>query len=219
MILQERIQPLLDRVDAMELRQRIMLLVVCLAVMFYVADTLAIQPAIKQQKVLRQAIADWELKLDVLRERSGMLPDNPANAASSPYDDMLSRLAQLDARIHDQMGGLLAPDQAIEVLKQVLEQEQELRLLEVNAGSRPLNGTELLGKDMLAETGINRYQMQLQLEGNYLATLRYLRALEGLPWKFFWEGVDYEVTEHPKARITIDLYTLGMQEMHDHALQ
>ncbi|MGB5260846.1 MAG: hypothetical protein WBO34_10030 [Gammaproteobacteria bacterium] len=217
--MQERIQPLLDRVDAMELRQRIMLLVVCLAVMFYVADTLAIQPAIKQQKVLRQAIADWELKLDVLRERSGMLPDNPANAASSPYDDMLSRLAQLDARIHDQMGGLLAPDQAIEVLKQVLEQEQELRLLEVNAGSRPLNGTELLGKDMLAETGINRYQMQLQLEGNYLATLRYLRALEGLPWKFFWEGVDYEVTEHPKARITIDLYTLGMQEMHDHALQ
>jgi MSHA biogenesis protein MshJ len=216
--MRERIQQLIDRVDGMELRQRIMLLVVCLAIMFYVADTLAIQPAIKQQKVLRQAINDWELKLDVLRERTGILPDNPAGSASSPYADMLSRLALLDARIREKMGGLLAPDQAIEVLKQVLEQEEELRLLEVNAGSRPLKGTELPGENGLADTGINRYQMQLQLEGNYLATLRYLRALEGLPWKFFWQGVDYEVTEYPNARITIDLYTLGMQERHDNAL-
>ena len=84
------------------------------------------------------------------------------------------------------------------------------RLIEVNAGSRPLDGGELLDEDVLPDTGINRYQMQLQLEGSYLATLRYLRALEGLPWKFFWEGVEYEVTEHPTARITIDLYTLGL---------
>jgi MSHA biogenesis protein MshJ len=53
--------------------------------------------------------------------------------------------------------------------------------------------------------------MQLQLEGSYLATLRYLRALEDLPWKFFWEGVEYEVIEHPTARITLDLYTLGIK--------
>ncbi|MBT8117092.1 MAG: hypothetical protein KJO66_04625 [Gammaproteobacteria bacterium] len=208
--MRERLQQLIDRVDAMELRQRIMLLLVCLAVMFYVADTLAIQPAIKQQKVLRQAITDWELKLDVLRERSGLLPDHPSNTAASPLDDLLSRLSLLNSRLQEQMGGLLAPEQAVEVLKQVLLQEQGLRLIEVNAGSRPLNGSGLLDEDVLPDTGINRYQMQLQLEGSYLATLRYLRALEGLPWKFFWEGMDYEVTEHPTARITIDLYTLGL---------
>ncbi len=208
--MRERLQQLIDRVDAMELRQRIILLVMCLAIMFFVADSLAIQPAIKQQKVLRQALADQELKLDMLRERSGILPGHPTNTAASPHNDLLARLALLDSRIQERMGGLLAPESAVEVLKQVLEQEQGLRLLEVNAGSRPLTGAELSGKDDITDIGINRYQMQLQLEGSYLATLRYLRALEGLPWKFFWEGMDYEVTEHPTARITIDLYTLGL---------
>lgn len=210
MITREHIQQLANRVDGMELRQRIMLLVICLAVMLFLVDTLAIQPAIKQQKVLRQAITDWELKLDVLSERSGILPDHPDNRTPSRRDDMLSRLAGLDARIHEQMGGLLAPAQAIEVLKQVLEQEQGLSLVEVNAASRPLTDLALPGEDVVPEIGINRYQMQLRFEGDYLATLRYLQALEGLPWKFFWEGVDYEVTEHPRALITIDLYTLGL---------
>ena len=206
----ERLAQLIDRVDDMELRQRIMLLLLCLAIMFLLVDSLAIQPAIKQQKTLKQAITDWELKLDVLRERSGILSDHPGNTGSSRHADMLSRLALLDDRIQEQMGGLLAPEQAVEVLKQVLEQEQGLSLVEVNAGSRSLTGAELPGEDEVASIAINRYQMQLQLEGSYLATLRYLQALERLPWKFFWEGVDFEVTEHPTARITIDLYTLGL---------
>ena len=209
-MMRDHIQQLLDRVDALELRQRIMLLLICLAIMFLIMDTLAIQPAIKQQKVQRQAITDWELKLAVLRERTGMLPDHPANSSSSRHADILARLNTLNAQIQEQMGGLLAPEQAVEVLKQVLEQEQGLSLVEVNAGSRSLSGAELPGEEEVAGIGINRYQMQLRFEGSYLATLRYLQALESLPWKFFWEGVDYEVTDHPTARITIDLYTLGL---------
>lgn len=194
----------------MELRQRIMLLLACLALLFLVADTFAIQPAIKQQKAARQEITDWELKLDVLRQRSGILPGQPGNDTASPHGELLSQLAILNTQIHEQMGGLLAPAQAVKVLEQVLEQEQGLRLLEVTASSRPLSGIELLGDNELPDAGIGRYQMQLQLEGSYLATLRYLRALENLPWKFFWEGVDYQVTSHPTARITLDLYTLGL---------
>ncbi|MDX1696895.1 MAG: hypothetical protein R3308_01340, partial [Thiohalobacterales bacterium] len=66
-----RMQKLMERIDAMELRQRIMLLMAGLALMTLAVDTLAIQPASQQQKILRQAITDWELRLDVLRERTG----------------------------------------------------------------------------------------------------------------------------------------------------
>jgi len=210
--MRERINQLIERVDAMELRQRIMLLAAGLIVMFYMADTFAIQPAIKQQKILRQAVGDWESKLDVLRERTGMLTDGQSGHASSAYRKMRARLADLEARIQKQMGGLLAPAQAIKVLERVLEQEQDLKLLKVNASSSPLGDNDALtDSGQLQGAGINRYRMQLQLEGSYLATLRYLRALEDLPWKFFWEGVEYEVIEHPTARITLDLYTLGIK--------
>lgn len=210
--MRERIHQLIGRVDAMELRQRIMLLATGLIVMFYVADTFAIQPAIRQQETLRQAVGDWQSKLDALRERSGILADVPSDHESSSYNEMRARLTELETRIQEQVGGLLAPAQAIKVLEQVLQQEQGLKLLKVNASSTPLGDSDVLpDSGEPQDTGINRYRMQLQLEGSYLATLRYLRALEGLPWKFFWEGVEYEVIEYPNARITIDLYTLGIK--------
>jgi MSHA biogenesis protein MshJ len=210
--MRERIIQLIERVDAMELRQRIMLLAAGLIVVFYMADTFAIQPAVAQQKTLRQAVGDWESKLDALRERTGILTAIPSDHASSAHSKMHARLTELESRIQKQMGGLLAPAQAIKVLEQVLEQEQDLKLLKVNASSSPLGDNDVLtDSEQPHDTGINRYRMQLQLEGSYLATLRYLRALENLPWKFFWEGVEYEVIEYPTARITIDLYTLGIR--------
>jgi MSHA biogenesis protein MshJ len=205
--MKEHLQQLAERIDAMELRQRVLLLVASLALLFFMADSFAIQPTLRQQQADKQAITDWELKLDVLRQRSSLLS---GHGPDSQRDEMHAQLAQLDARLHERLGGLLAPDQATRVLEQVLAQEQGLVLREMSAGSMPLTGMEILGEETLPGAGIGRYQLQLQFEGSYLATLRYLRALEALPWKFFWEGVDYEVTAYPTARITLDIYTLGL---------
>jgi len=220
----EQFTQLIERIDAMELRQRVLLLAAGLTLLFFVADTFAIQPALNKQKASTQAIDEWESRLDLLRHRTGMLSGlSPENQRS----ELQAQLDDLDAQLDERLGGLLAPDQAMDVLEQVLEQEQGLVLREVNASNKPLSGTELLDRDdatrddnpfspgagnndELLSTGIGRYQLQLQLEGSYLATLRYLRALEALPWKFFWESVDYEVTEYPAARITLDIYTLGI---------
>ena len=205
--MKEQFMQFVERVDAMELRQRVLLLAASLALLFFMADSFAIQPTLKKQETSKQAITDWDLKLDVLRMRSGLLTGHDPDARR---DEMRSQVTLLDARLHERLGGLLAPDQAVDVLAQVLAQEQGFSLREVNASSKPLTGMEILGENVLPGAGIGRYQLQLQLEGSYLATLRYLRALENLPWKFFWEGVDYEVTEYPTARITLDIYTLGL---------
>ena len=109
---------------------------------------------------------------------------------------------------------MLAPDQAMHVLEQVLTEEKDLKLLEVDAFSEPLNSMELSQKDTDTDTAssIGRYGLQLHLEGSYLSTLRYLLALESLPWTFFWEGVDFEIIEYPNARVKLDIYTLGLLE-------
>ena len=73
-----------------------------------------------------------------------------------------------------------------------------------------LTGLEFEGQAALQVSDIGRYELRLELEGSYLGTLRYLRALEALPWKFFWESVDYEVIEYPLARVTLQIYTLGL---------
>jgi MSHA biogenesis protein MshJ len=107
---------------------------------------------------------------------------------------------------------MLAPDRAAGILEQVLDQEAGLTLQSVTARSEPLTAADTGSREGAPPAGIGRYALELQLEGSYLATLRYLRALEALPWKFFWQGVAFEVIEYPRARITLDLYTLGLLE-------
>ena len=83
---------------------------------------------------------------------------------------------------------------------------------EAIAVSKRLPATGSAEKTELLQTGIGRYTLELQLEGTYLGTLHYLKALEALPWKFFWESADFEIIDYPVAQITLELYTLGLVE-------
>ncbi len=204
--MKEKLQQYRERIDAMQLRERALLLCICLVGVYFLIETVALQPTLQQQERQKEAIIDWELQLDVLRERTGMLSEPPADESL----DLRDQLADLEEQLRDQLGTLLKPSQAVEVLEQVLGQEHDLKLIEVEAVSRPLTGLEFEGQAELAISDIGRYELRLELEGSYLGTLRYLRALEALPWKFFWESVEYEVIEYPLARVTLEIYTLGL---------
>lgn len=201
-----------ERVDSMQLRERAMLLLAGTAVLFFLIDTFGLQPTFKQQKQEKTTINELEQQLHVLRERSGLLSAHTGKDPLLWRVQLQKELSGLENRLQKELGGLLAPDQAIQVLEQVLTQEQGLKLLEVDAVSTPLSTMELAEEANRLTTSIGRYGLQLQLEGSYLAILSYLLALEALPWKFFWESVDFEVIEYPNARVTLDIYTLGLLE-------
>ena len=57
-----------------------------------------------------------------------------------------------------------------------------------------------------------RHGLQLELEGSYLATLAYLKALQALPWEFYWDEVRLQVDKYPTAKITIVVHTLSLTE-------
>lgn len=209
-MISEKLQHIAARIDSMELRERALMLITGVVVLFFLFDAFGLQPAFERQERSKLDIADWELQLQVLHERSGLLSGRADNDPMQQRDRLQAELAGLDNRLHKQLEGLLEPEQAVRVLEQVLAQEQNLKLRKVDAVSRPLTGPEFGEVDSEPVTGIGRYELQLQLEGSYLGTLRYLRALEALPWKFFWEAMDFEVVEYPNARVTLDIYTLGL---------
>jgi len=208
--MKERLQQLEARIDSMQLRERALLLFAGIAAIFFLVDTLALQPAYKQHKQNEQTISALETDLNLLRLRSGLLYEESEEDPLLHRDRLQNNLSELSIELQDQLGILLAPDQAAKVLKQVLAYEKGLKLRAVDAVSRPLTGSELFPDTTAPITGIGRYDLQLQLEGSYLATLRYLHALDTLPWKFFWEDIDFEVLEYPNAQVTLNIYTLGL---------
>lgn len=200
------------RIDALQLRERALLLLACLVVLYFLVDSFGLQPVFQQQQALRQNIADQEMQLESLHVHTGQLNRADERDPAALRARARSELAELDARLESLLGGMPAPDRAASILEQVLSSEAGLSLQAVHAHSEPVTTTDIKTGKAVALTGIRRYVLELQLEGDFTATVNYLRALESLPWNFFWKRVAFEVTEYPKARVTLNLYTLGLSE-------
>jgi len=59
---------------------------------------------------------------------------------------------------------------------------------------------------------IYKHGILIELRGSYAATLQYLRMLESLPWKFYWEAMRFEIEDYPIARISIVINTLSLNK-------
>jgi len=206
-----RLQPWLDRVDNLELRERVLLMAAGIAAMFLLVDTLWLQPALKAQQRTEQRIADLEIKLNSLQQNARLLAyktdADPLESRRETRDQLRDELAELDAGILDQLGALVEPAQAARVLEQLLSQHSGLSLVNLSASTEPL--ADMVTGTSATARGLARYQVDMAVRGGYLDVLKYLNNLENLPWKFFWQRVNFQSTEYPDAETRLQLYTLG----------
>lgn len=211
--LKASIQQLVERIDALELRERVLLLGATVVVLFLIIDSFGLQPTLKAQQVKQQQISDLEMKLSALRTEASLLSfksgDDPVQIRENQRDALTAELSGLDEQIVGQLGALVEPAQATELLKQVLSRHKGLRLTSLEASSAPLETPDI---ENVNGSDLGRYQLNLALEGGYLDVLHYLQALESMPWKFFWQNVDFQVSQHPQAVTRLQLYTLGARD-------
>jgi len=60
--------------------------------------------------------------------------------------------------------------------------------------------------------GVYKHSVRVSLEGAFFPVIEYLTALEGLPWRLFWQQLSYEVDDYPTARVEFVVYTLSTEE-------
>ena len=209
-----RVQQLVERIDALELRERVLLLAATVVVLFMVIDSFGLQPTLKAQQVREQHISDLEMKLSAVRVEANLLSfkseEDPLQVRQNKRAELTTELSALDEQITGQLGALVEPAQATELLKQVLSRHKGLKITSLEASTASLDDLEI---DSAGGGNLGRYQLDLALQGGYLDLLQYLRALESMPWKFFWQNVDFRIAEHPQAITRIQLYTLGAQDV------
>ena len=208
-----KVQYWIDRIDALELRERVLLLAATVAVLFLSLDSVGLQPTLKAQQVAEERISELEMKLGALRQQAMLLSyktdEDTLAARYQSRDTLAAELAALDARLVDQLGALVEPAQAADLLEQVLTRHRGLKITSLRASAEPL---EAVAGNADQAGKLGRYQLDLVLEGGYLDLMRYLEALESMPWKFFWQMVDFRVNDYPRAVSRLQLYTLGAQD-------
>lgn len=211
-----RLQDLLARVDALTLKERVLVLTAATLVLYASWQALLMDPQSARQRALlasierqQEEIAALQAQAEAVVRRSQADPDVPNRALRERYT---RRLTELDARLAETAADVIAPERVAEVLEGVLRRSGGLLVLEVRGlGAEPLLAeSEPAGEGPQLAAGAYRHGVRISFRGGFHDTLAYLEALEALPWKFFWDRIDYRVEDYPRARASIVVYTLSL---------
>jgi MSHA biogenesis protein MshJ len=217
----DRLAQALDWLDARTARERAFLLaaaVVAVAGAWKLAlwDPLS---ELRARAAVELPLLDAQLpalraQLDRLEQA---LSADPNAGARERKQALLAERAGLDGRLAELTDGLIPPDEMAGVLRELVRAEPGLALVRLEAlaaepvlvGDMPAAAAPVPSE---ARPALFKHGMVIELRGDYLATLRYLESLEALPWRFFWDGLDYEVVDYPRARVRIELHSLSLLE-------
>lgn len=204
----------IERVDALDLRQRALLLLAVLTLVYVFWEVLFMTPMDRQRRILSPQVAELRREtLDLDMRTQALVRER----AVDPDDVLRARLARLrdeaereNARMGELAGHLVPPPAIAGLLEAVLTREPDLKLIRLKGmGSWPALEADPQGPGD-APAMLYRHGMQLVFNGSYLKTLDYLHDLEELPWPLIWDGLALKVEQHPMATVTLEVSTLSL---------
>ncbi len=215
-----RLQSLAARVDALALRERALLLAALLVVFYVLWANLLMAPLEIRQKAQQDQVAQLHTHIALLdRQAQAVIAhsrEDPDRANRERRLALRGRIGDLNHQLRRYTSNLISPTVMVQVLERMLRREPGLRLIAVHSLpatpllEQPSGKGEKTKKVPTTQAGIYKHGLTLEFDGTFPATLRYLKALEALPWQLFWDRMDYREQHYPHARVTITVHTLSL---------
>lgn len=213
----ERLSALQSHIDSLTLRERGILFLVVIVVLYFLCDTLLLAPQERSQKALLDEVNTLRQEISQLEQQSLEVINRYNVDPNAEEQQLLTQLqqngSQLEQQITAAVNGMIPPQEMAKALESVLKEQKQLTFVRIeNLGATPLLSAEPDGKVQAGDIAIYKHTMRLELEGDYHHTLAYLQALEALPWRFHWESVKLNMLDYPRAQVVITVNTLSLSE-------
>lgn len=218
-----RLTDWLGRFERLSLRERGLIAAALLVGLYQVWDLTLYQPqdqAVAQtQTRLQRETAAVKTTEQQLRQLERRLKENSADRRRQEIERLERQLAGIEQRIDTLARDLISPSDMARLLEELLTREPSLSLLRLET----LESRQVIPAAAKIDTPrtqasaapryrVFRHDFAIEFDGAYLATLRYLESLDQLPWRFYWDGIQYTVDEHPRGRVRLELHTLSFSE-------
>ncbi|MDX1625216.1 MAG: hypothetical protein R3323_01770 [Wenzhouxiangellaceae bacterium] len=206
------VESLRERIDGMPLRQRALLAVAVVALVFLVVDTLMIRPQAERRAAIQQDLEQVDGRVQALNAAIEQLA---RRAAVDPDAQLRERLESLEVRItaveeelSELGGGLARPDDALELLRGLLSPSEGLRLERLE--KLPAEPLAVDGESASESVWIHRYRVVIAAE--WSRALDYLGRVESLPSGLYLETMNLSSADWPVNRLELVFYTLAVEE-------
>ncbi|HLD13255.1 MAG TPA: hypothetical protein VJB18_00900 [Burkholderiales bacterium] len=205
-----------DRINGLSLRERGVIFVAILVVIYGVAANFMFPPLNVEQTRLTKQLTDkraqiqaFDAQIQAALTRSAVDPDAGNRAKRVQLE---AQLKALDKSLATVTARLVPPKEMARMVEQILLKNRRLEVVRIGSLTpEPLQQLASAATGRGAGLTAYRQGMHIELRGNYLDILAYLRELEVLPWKMFWGQVSLKVEQYPVSYVTLRIYTLSTQ--------
>jgi len=220
--MKQRIEKLANWIDSQSLRERALILFAIIFAIFLIWEKTLLDPLGVQAKQLKVEVKKKNKELNRIREQQAQVlkraSDDPNAQVNNDIASLRTAINVLDTKLQEMTVGLIEPAKMAVILEDVLTRETDLKLIRVEALSpRPLDESKNEDKNNTKRTnkklpGVYQHALQIEFQGSYLSTLNYMQELEKLSQQFYWGSIDFNIEEYPRARVTITVNTLSLNE-------
>lgn len=213
----KQLQPLFEKFDALNERERISVILLSVVAIIIIFVELIISPLNQKYDVLDKQITGLQNQTKQLQSQIAVISskkDRDPNFQEKQKIKLLDeQITNINVHLKEKMHGLIEPKQMAKVLEVVLAQNTDLKLQRVQSlGAVPLSPVKAKEGAEPEALGIYRHGLQIEFKGSYLSTLEYLKALDELPWNFYWDVLELNVDKYPTSNIVITVHTLSFHE-------
>ncbi len=209
----------------LSVREQYLILLTGLVALFFIIFHLFVDPALvankkTNSKIERLTKSNQSLKISVA-ELEAALQGDPNEATRKKIAQFEAKLAKVDAKLLTLTSDLINPVQMRHALLDLLKLEKGVSLLSFELlGAQPLlalqnqREDESVSPNSESKAGQNLYQhgIKIKLSGSYFELQDYLKQLEQLPWKFFWQDFNFKLSQYPKSELEIIIYSLSTKK-------
>lgn len=213
MTLPAALEKVFAQFNRLSLRERALLAVAGLVAIIMAWTVAMLDPLSTKQRSLREELATLEKSIaGTATAMQTAAADDPGSRAAAQERQLQQQLEQANRQLASKSAGVIPPEMMVRVIHDVLTNQRGITL--VSLQNKPV--TTLLepvaGTNAAATAGPYVHRVELVIDGTYLDILSYLKALEALPWRFYWRGLELQTTSYPVNRVRIELSTLSLDK-------
>lgn len=212
MTFRARLRRIAERINALSLRERALLLLAVFAVIFLIWDFAAMQPIRERQERVQD-------QLEQVRDRVGRLTTSIQQIAAERTRNPNAELEQRQARLEDEIrelenrladihGGVSGPRQSVSVLARLLGERSGVNLVELE--NLPVETLD--NESGIPLPGVYIHRVRLVIESDFDGVGDYLDRIRQLPPGVYWESMQLDVPDWPVNRIELILYSLAFAD-------
>jgi len=217
-----------EKIAALSQREKVLVLLTGLIILPGIIDFFLVQPLRDSTTIYNKKILSVHSRMESYNAQQEELlieiKNDPSMELERRIEGASRSLEATKEVLVNYTDTLISPQKMASMLESMLHESVELKLLSLeNLPVAPLFDKETTAQKSKAEEqsankqirdvfGLYRHGIRITFQGNYMKSMDYLQKLEQLPWKFYWQSFGYQVEKHPKAIITLNIYTLSTSQ-------